>query len=143
MAKQTSELENELLHTSDIKVYCEKNDAEFVEPSLSAYLNALLTERNMTRADIVRASGLEQHYVYQIFSGMRRPNRDKVLAIAFGFRLTLDEAQDLLKKAAYPRLYARVKRDAHIMLCFNKHYTLDETNAFLENQGEEQLFFVD
>lgn len=143
MAKQTHELEHELLHSSDIRLYFENNDTEFINPSLSDYLNQLLIENHMTKADIAKASGLEQHYLYQIFSGLRRPSRDKVLAIAFGFHLTLEQTQDLLKKAEYPVLYTRIKRDAYIMHCFHKHFTLDEANAFLEVQNESQLFSVE
>lgn len=143
MSKQTSDLENELLHTSDINVFCENNNTEFVKPSLSDYLNKLLISKNMIKADVARASGLDINYVYQIFSGLKHPPRDKVLALAFGFRLTLDETQDMLKKTGYGALYARVERDSCIIYCFQRHYTMDETNAFLESRGEQQLFFVE
>lgn len=143
MEKQTSDLENELLHTSDIKVYCQNNAAEFIEPSLPDYLNELLVRKNKSKADVIKASGLQNIYAYQIFTGMKRPHRDKVLALAFGFRLSLDEVQDLLKKTEYKPLYVRIKRDAYIIHCLNEHYSIDETNAFLERQGEDQLFYVE
>lgn len=142
MSKQTTDLENELLHTSDIRVYQENNNEEFVTPSLPDYLNQLLISKNMIIADIARASGLDRNYIYQIFSGLKHPPRDKVLALAFGFHLTLEETQDLLKKTGYGALYARVERDSCIIYCFQRHYTLDETNTFLESRGEKQLFYV-
>ena len=61
---------------------------------------------------VIKKSQIDRTYGHQIFNGTRIPSRDKLIQLAFGFGLSLDETQTLLKKAGKSTLYAKVKRDA-------------------------------
>ncbi len=41
------------------------------------YLNRLLAEKGLKRADVIAGSGIELHYAYKYFNGARHPSRDK------------------------------------------------------------------
>lgn len=53
-------------------------------------------------------------YGYQIFDGKKRPKREKLLQLAFGFPLSLDDTNRLLCAGGVNGLYIRCKRD---MIC--------------------------
>ena len=55
-----------------------------------------------------------------MFNGTRRPSRDKVIQLAFGFGLGVDETQRLLRAADKSLLYPRLKRDAVILYGLQK-----------------------
>ena len=42
---------------------------------------------------------MPRNYAYQLFNGTRKPSRDKVIQLAFGFGLSVDDTQELLKVA--------------------------------------------
>lgn len=44
------------------------------------YLRLLLSQKGLSRAEVVRSSLLDRAYVYQIFSGERAPHRNRVPA---------------------------------------------------------------
>ena len=143
MEKATTDLEHELLHTSDIKEYCEENRDEFVTQSLPDYLSGLLESKNLKRTEVIKASGLQLNHGHQIFSGIRNPSRDKLIALATGFGLDQKELQNLLKKNGFSPLYARIRRDTLISYGFQKHLSVTEINSLLETNGEKPLFYLD
>lgn len=102
-------------------------------------MQALLKQKGLSRADVVRGSQLDRAYIYQIFSGTRKPSRDKLIAIAFGLSLTDGEAQQLLKLSGYRELYARDKRDALILYTLVRGQGILETNELLFSQGMATL----
>ena len=127
----TDELNHEIKAATDIEDYLEKNKEQMITKSLSEHLNALLVQKGISRADVVRNSQLDRAYVYQIFSGEKTPSRDKLIAIAFGLRLTDDETQKMLKLSGNRELYARDKRDALILFSIHQKKTIYETNELL------------
>jgi hypothetical protein len=68
-------------------------------------------------------------------NGTRQPSRDKVLQLAFGLRLTVDEAQRLLRAADKSPLYPRLKRDAVVLFALNKSLSILETQNLLSGEG--------
>lgn len=133
--KKTEELNHEIKAASDIEDYLKKNKRHLLADSLPEHLNALLSRKRISRADVVRGSLLDRAYVYQIFAGQKAPSRDKLIAIAFGLRLTDAEAQKMLKLSGNRELYARDKRDAVILFALQKKKTIIETNELLASQS--------
>ena len=82
---------------------------------------------------------MDRTYAYQIFSGRRKPARDKLLALGFGMGLALEEMQKLLKVSEYPVLYAKNKRDSILLFCLDKGVSLIETNELLYEMGENVI----
>lgn len=127
----TDELNHELKDATDIEDYLEKNKKNMLTHSLSEHLNLLLTQKGITRADVVRGSQLDRAYVYQIFSGEKTPARDKLIAIAFGMGLSDEETQKMLKLSGNRELYARDERDALILFSIQRKKTIYETDDLL------------
>ena len=118
--KNTDELAHEIQESNDIISYFERNREEMQTDSFSEYLEQWLRKKQLTRAEVVRASNLNKAYVYQIFSGKKYPSRDKVIALTFGLHLTIEETQTLLKQAGYRELYPRDPRDALLLFALGR-----------------------
>ena len=89
---------------------------------------------------MVAASLLERSYGYHLFSGARaNPSRDVLLSLALAMRLTLDETQQLLRRAGQAMLYPRVRRDSVIIRAAADGCTVMECNERLEELGETPL----
>ena len=64
---------------------------------------------------------MNRGYCYEIMSGTpKNSSRDKIILLCFGLNLTVDEAQQLLKKSGYAALYARDSRDSIIIFQFGE-----------------------
>lgn len=117
-----------------------ENNSEFIQISLPEYLKKLLSEKNMTKAQVILKGNLNKDYAYQIFSGTKSsPSRDKLLAIAVGMSLTVDETQTMLKIAGLPVLYPRKRRDMIILFAIQNGYDIFDINDCLYDLGEEIL----
>lgn len=134
-AKTTDELNHEIKAATDIEDYLRNNNGNMLSHSLSEHLNLLLSQKERTRADVVRGSLLDRAYVYQIFSGEKTPSRDKLIAIAFGLNLSYDETQKMLKLSGNRELYSRDERDTLIMFALQREMTIFETNELLVDHG--------
>ena len=88
------------------------------------------------KADVIRKSQLDRIYAYQIFSGTRKPNRDKLLALGFGMELSIEEMQKMLKISEYPILYVKNKRDSIILFGLKKKASLSAVNVLLYEMHE-------
>lgn len=133
--KSTEELNHEIREATDIEDYLKTNRNNMITGTLAGYLNALLEQRKISKADVVRESMLDRAYVYQIFSGERTPSRDKLIALAFGLRFTVEETQKMLKLSCNRELYARDERDALILFALNQRWPVLKTNELLYDHG--------
>lgn len=79
---------------------------------LTKYLQELCEERDVVPEQVIKKAQIDRTYGHQIFNGTRNPSRDKLIQLAVGFGLSLDETQMLLKKAGKSVLYSKIKRDA-------------------------------
>lgn len=139
MKKDTAKLLEELKGCSNFKeFYCENTDV-IAKTKISDCLNGIIENKGLKKAEIVRKSEMSEVYAYQILSGIRVPERKKLLCIAFGMELSLDEVQNLLKSTGYAPLYAKNPFDCILIYAFYKHLNILETNAILYDYGEETL----
>ena len=113
-----------------------------MDRSLSDYLFDLLRERGIKRADVVRASGLHQTVVYDIFSGKSYPDRDNAIMLAFGLGCDLVETQRLLRLAGVSELWPKVRRDAIVIWSIKEGLSREECDDELWRLGEKTLFPV-
>ncbi|RGT71664.1 hypothetical protein DWX08_12415 [Ruminococcus sp. AF18-22] len=133
--KSTDELLKILRSKQNFDEYLREEPA-FYTGKMEDELAELLTKKNLKKAEIIKRSGLDRTYGYQIFSGIRKPTRDKLLALGFGMGLTVEEMQRLLKVSEYPALYVKNKRDSIILFCLDKEVSLIETNELLYEMEE-------
>ncbi len=82
---------------------------------------------------------MSEVYLHQLFSGRRKPSRDKLLCLCVGMELTIEETQTALKEAAYAELYPRIKREAVIYHGIVHHTSLDQINDNLFDANEKAL----
>ena len=124
-----------LLSADSIEGFLATNQDNMLYLTFSEYLMSLLKQRDLRRSDVVRDSGLEKAYVYQIFNGEKKPSRDKLIAITFGLHLPVEETQRTLKLGGYSELYARVARDAVILFAVSHGKDIWETDSLLHDNG--------
>ena len=131
MKKSTGELLDILRNTQNIDTYIETEKENFVAEDLTTCLEKLLTEKSLSKSDCIKASGLDRTYAYQIFSGVKKPSRDKLLALCFAMKLTEEEVQTLLKHSGYTPLYPRIPRDGVLLFALHHQYSVDDVNGLL------------
>ena len=112
MADTTNALLKRIVGSKDFQKVLEENGDAFEERSISEYLRKLCEERGMVSEQVIKKAQIDRTYGHQIFNGTRNPSRDKLIQLAVGFGLSLDETQMLLKKAGKSVLYSKIKRDA-------------------------------
>ena len=138
--KSTAELLKELENFSSFEEYENANKDYLISKSLSEYLSELIAERNLSKAEVIRKSELNENYAYQLLSGLKSaPNRDKLISLSVGMDLSVNETNSLLKLARLSPLYPRVKRDSIIIINMNAHKSVIEINEALFEENEETL----
>lgn len=139
MGKTTDKLNLLLKNTKDIQQFIESNKDHLAERNLADYLEKLLNKKNMKKSEISRRAGLDSSYIYDIFAGRKKPGRNKVLAMCFGFQLNSDESNHLLNYASLGELYPRIKRDSIIIFALNNNIDIDRCNYLLMDSGEDTI----
>lgn len=109
----------------------EKNADEMRLQSFSEYIARLCEKKGEAPERIIRRADIERSFGHQLFKGTKKPSRDTVLQLAFGFEADVDTAQELLKHARMSALYPRVKRDTAILYCLHNRFTIVKTQNVL------------
>jgi cyanate lyase len=141
---RTSALLNRIFKASGLNGFLSENESVLTTQSLSEYLELLCSRKNVIREHVIKRSGIERSFGHQIFRGSRSVSRDNAIRLAYGFELSVEETQELLKAARKAPLYPKIKRDAVILYGLSHHMTILETQALLNEQnimllGGEQL----
>ncbi len=116
----TNTLMKRLFKAADLDTYLEGNESNLHSPDFYTLLKQACEKRDMLPAQVIERSQIERTYGHQLFNGTRRPSRDKVLQLALGLGLSVDETQRLLRAAGKSPLYPRLKRDAVILFGIQK-----------------------
>lgn len=141
MKKSTFELLDLLRNTSKLTDFMDKASDELMEiEPLHHYLQHIIEEKGLKRSEIIRFSGLDRGYAYDILAGKKLPSRDKVLAICFAMKLSLEETQNLLKYTGYPQLYIRVQRESVLLYALQHGLSVTDVNMLLYEMGQDCLF---
>lgn len=135
----TDDLIDILQVSPSFKHVMESFSNSFDNSSLGSHLLNLLSLHGCTPSEIIQKTNLSKSFLYQILNGTRAPGRDILIRIAFAAGLSLDQTQRLLAIAKRGTLYPRIRRDAAIIFCLNKHHSLDEVNELLESEHEIPL----
>lgn len=137
--KTTDDLRQELMDQPSIKAYLSKNRSCFTQLGILDLLESLRERCGLPKAEIARRSGMSEVYLHQVFSGRRNPSRDRLLALCVGVGASLEEANQLLRQAAYAQLYPRLRRDAIIGHGLAHRRSLVEINESLFMANEKAL----
>ena len=130
----TRELWARLFKAPSIGSYLQEHSGMSL-PSFADYIAQLADARGEKHEAVINRAGIERTFGHRLFSGARNPSRDTVLQLAFGFGLSCDEAQQLLKVAQASPLHPKVKRDAVIAYCLHSGGTLMDVQQLLYENG--------
>ena len=126
----TGELLDRLFKATQLKDVLEKKDIP-QPPLFHEYLRQLCRDRGEIAERVIKRAGIDRTYGHQLFSGRRNPSRDKVIQLAFGFGLDVEETQQLLKASRHTSLYPKIKRDAAIIYCLARNMEIAEAQNVL------------
>lgn len=133
---RTSTLFRRLFKAPDLEAFIKNNEDVIKSPSsFHSYIDQLCVKKGLVPAQVIKQSYIERTYGHQLFNGTRNPSRDKVIQLAFGFGLDVEETQDLLRAAQKSPLYPRIKRDAAILFCISHGKGILDTQLMLNELG--------
>ena len=131
----TSILLKRIAKTSDFHLFIKNNENVMMKKTFFMYLSELCEKNNLVPEHIIKTAQIDRTYGHQLFNGTRKPSRDKVIQLAFGFGMTVNETQYLLRIARKNQLYPKIKRDAAILFCLSKKMGVIDTQNMLESLG--------
>ena len=143
--KSTDELENILEQTSttNIEAYLAQNAESLLsaEKPFSAYMHEMLRKYGKTQQEVFLQADVPERFGYKIISEDKHTKqRDTILRICYATGMTLDETQKALTLYGMAPLYARISRDAVLMVAFNQHTgNILDVNALLSSHKQPTL----
>ena len=139
MEKNTSEIVKELGLCPDFQTFYSENKNYMISQKLTELLAQLLEVKGAKKSQVIQKAELSEVYGYQIFSGIRVPERKKLLCLAIGMGLNIEEAQQLLKCAGYAQLYVKLPFDSVVLYGLCKGLSVVQINELLFAYGLETL----
>ncbi len=143
MNKTTKELENTLLsvHKEDISQVLDKEKEEISNPIFTEYMKNIFKRNGLFQQDVFLRANIPERYGYKIISGEKHTiQRDVILSLCIGGKLTLQETDKALTLYNMAPLYARNRRDAILIVAINKQvFDIDEVNKMLIENQESTL----
>lgn len=139
--KNTIELEQILMstHSKGFAGYCRENKDSVVEDEMVfiEYFKKLFKEKGLTQQNVFLKADIPERYGYKLLSGEKRTRqRDVILRICYAAEFTLQETQRALRKYRLPELYAKIQRDALLMIAFNERPgSILDVNILLKENG--------
>ena len=129
--KSTKELADILgkTHLSEFDQYCKdhKESMKAGKDMFSIYIKNILSEKGMTQQAVFLKADIPEQ-------------RDVILRICYAAELSLAETQRALQNYEMPVLYAKIPRDALLMIIFNERPgSIIEVNALLKENNMAPL----
>ena len=137
--KTTEELENilGLTSTTNIEEYLAQNAESLLcaERPFSAYMHEMLRKYGKTQQEVFLQADFPERFGYKLLSEQKHTKqRDYILRICYATGMTLEETQKALTLYGMAPLYARIPRDAVLMIAFNQHKgNILDVNALLSS----------
>lgn len=137
--KSTDELVHILGQTSTTKVgeYLAENAESLLaeDRPFSAYMHKMIRRYGKTQQEVFLQADLPERFGYKLLSEEKRTKqRDYIIRICYATGMNLDETQKALTLYGMAPLYARVPRDAVLMIAFNQHKgSVLDVNALLSS----------
>ena len=143
--KKTGELENILgnIHINGFEKFCRENKESLISErnEFNVYMKELFRKKGVTQQLTFLKADIPERYGYKLLSGEKRTRqRDIILRICYAAEFTLEETQRVLKEYEMPQLYARIPRDAMLMILFSQRPgSIIDVNEILGQKGMEPL----
>lgn len=143
--KSTMELQNILENTpaNDIETYLTENRSDLLgeDRPFAEYMRNLIKTKKLKQQDVFLFADIPERYGYKLLSEEKRTRkRDVIIRLCYGAKFTLTETQRALKIYGMSELYARLGRDAVIMIAFNERTgSIIDVDEMLMQYGFEPL----
>lgn len=135
----TRELINDLIKSKNISQTIKDHEEDFIEIGLAEFLAQMLQKYGMKRLDVIERANMSVSYGYQVMDGIKKPKREKLIQLCFGFPMELEELQTALRCGGVNDLNPRNKRDAYIMHASANGMDLEQLNRCLYTAGEKEI----
>lgn len=105
------------------------------------YFRSMLKKKGMTQLSVAVRAGFSERYGYRLISqGKNTRQRDYILRLCFAAHLNLKETQHALRLYGMSELYAKLPRDAVMIIALNQGvYDLEKVDEMLIDHGMEKL----
>ena len=137
--RNIKEMTAALQRCENFKTFYEKNKQHMITEPLAQQLCDLLKAKGLKKSGVIKKAEIAEVYGYQIFSGIRQPERKKLLCLALGMDLSLEETQVILTNTGYPPLYVRRPFDSVVMFGICKKLPVAQINELLFSYNLETL----
>lgn len=107
--------------------------------SFTEWTNLKMAEGNTTKSEVVKRSGLNPTFAYQILSEQRRAKRNKLLQLGFAMGLGVNSLSELLERGGTNPLSPRSTRDVAIAYCRSRNMELGACDETLFHMGIETI----
>ena len=135
--KSTGELENILnsKKMNDAADYISEYESDLYlgDRSFTDYMREIIRSHGKTQQRIFIEANMSEKMGYKLISGEKHTKeRDVILKLCYAAGFTLKETQTALKLYGMSELYAKIPRDALLMIAFNEHKgSLIDINEYL------------
>ncbi len=121
----------------------QENSEMFVasERPFAEFFRSKLKEKVLKQQEVFLNADIPERYGYKLISEQKHTRqRDVLLRLCFAAHFSLDETQRALKLSGAAPLYARINRDAVIMIAANNGlFDIQAVNDLLTGHGFEPL----
>ena len=90
----TSTLMKRLFKTKHLDAFLAQNEHNMQATGFDQMVRSLCEERGLVPEQVILRAEIDRTYGHQLFSGVRRPSRDKVIQLALGMELGVEETQN-------------------------------------------------
>ena len=137
--KNQTDILSQINSELEIEEYMKKNESSDFYDKFSDYFWNLSKVNSLSDSNLIKLSGIEKSYYYQIKKGKRNPGRDKILRLCIGAGLTIQETTHALEMSECAILYSRNRRDIILSVAINRNLTVIDTNLLLDKYKEKPL----
>jgi len=137
--EETTKLIEALRASNSLTNYMDRFKYQLTPLTFVDYLNEQFHASGLKKSDVIRSLNLSRSYAYQLFAGLKKPSRDKVIMLSFGLKLDYDSTQKLLIIAEHSPLHPKNKRDSILIFCKYNSHSFIEANMLLFDFKEMML----
>ena len=143
--KETHELEKTLAttHLNEFDGFMQENKESMVSDtnSFCSYVREVIKQKDIPQQMVFLRADIPERYGYKLLAGEKRTRqRDVIIRLCYAAEMTVQETQRALKKYGMPELYAKIPRDAMIMIALNERPGgIIELNTMLKMNNLEPL----
>lgn len=137
--KKLANILSKIDNTREMEKFMQESKVTDSFKNFADYFHSLPAVQQLESGELIRKSGLERSYYYQVMKGTRSPSRDKILRLCIAAGLTLRETTRALELGGCAPLYPKNRRDIILTVAVNQSASVDDTNLLLYKYGEDPL----